>query len=181
MLAIRLAEKPAVKYSVLSDPRALELILNSEKGRELVRLASPSAAEPDVSQFLSLLANQPERLAEFLERDDVRSALLSSGVSIRTNLGWLVDLLQLGDPRTHDLLIDIATENASAILDDQRYRRSLFAGLVDPSVGPERLVGFLADLERSAPGALHAAGYARVPIEFERDGTRIAATTQEHK
>jgi hypothetical protein len=180
MIATRLAENPAVKYSVLSDPNALELILNSEKGRELVRLAAPATTEPSVSQFLALLANQPDRLAELLERSDVQDALLATGVGERVDFTWLLDALRLGDPRAHDLLIDVAGEGVASLLDDQNFRIRLIRGLLDSSNGPARLAGFLEDFERTAPHALAAAGYRLFASESTSSSTNIVSSNGKH-
>ncbi len=153
----RLAEVPAVRYSVLSDPVAARTLLDSPKGQELIAGRSTPATTPMSSQFLGLLANQPERIAEFLERPDIRTAMRQTGVSTRVGTDWVRVALDLNDRRAVDLLTDIAGGGVQTLLASQNFVRSLVAHLADSSTNYSALQSLLESVHRYDPLALHSA------------------------
>jgi hypothetical protein len=153
----RLAEVPAVRYSVLSDPVAARTLLDSPKGQELIASRSIPATTPMSSQFLGLLANQPERIAEFLERPDIRIAMRQTGVSTRVGTDWIRVALDLNDRRAVDLLTDIAGGGVQTLLSSQNFVRCLVAHLADSSTNYSALQALLESVNRFDPLALHSA------------------------
>jgi hypothetical protein len=153
----RLAEVPAVRYSVLSDPAAARTLLDSPKGQELIASRSTPATTPMSSQFLGLLANQPERIAEFLERPDIRNAVRQSGVSNRVGTDWIRVALDLNDRRAVDILTDIAGDGVQTLMSNQQFVRRLLEYLADPSSNYGPLQMLLESLHRFDPMAIPAA------------------------
>jgi hypothetical protein len=153
----RLAEVPAVRYSVLSDPVAARSLLDSAKGQELIAGRSTTSETPTANQFLALLANQPERIAEFCEREDVRAALRSSGVTTRVGTDWVRVALSINDRRVVDLLADIAGEGVATLFENQNFARALVEHLSNPVNDYAKLRALLESINRFDSLALHEA------------------------
>lgn len=150
----KIATHPAVVYGLLSDPRAVEKLISTDKAQHIL-WSRHSSDEPGVEHVLALLAQQPDRLAGLLADREVQDKLFQTGLMFRSDLEWSSRAAALGDPRVVDSLLDKVTPEQLMLAGPGRTL--LVEYLAEPKNQSARLRALLTDVERRRPGSIAGA------------------------